>query len=244
MTRRTKSNRSFKKRIKIAAIVPAAGSGTRMKAKQEKPFIKLSNRELIAYSLKVLDESPVIDEIVIATKQKNIQRLERLTKKEQFEKIRSIVEGGKTRAASVYNGLCSVSEDVDLVVIHDCARPFINKDIIKKTVSEAKRHGAALAAVLVKPTIKRSDKDNKFVKETIDRKALWEAQTPQAFKKETLLKGYAKIKTSKANFTDDVSIVEAIGQRAKIVPSSYSNIKITTEDDLSIAEAIIKKGLS
>jgi len=207
----------------------------------DKPFMKIGNKEIVYYSLKAFEKSPLISEVIIVSKVKNITKFKKLIERERFKKIKVIVEGGRTRSLSVRNGLCYVSEDVDLVLVHDCARPFLSEELIKKTVSAAKKHRASLAAVLVKPTIKKTNSKGSFVEATIDRKFLWEAQTPQVFKKELLVKGYDEGRGKKAHFTDDASVVEAIGVKVKIVKSSYTNIKITTPDDLVVADAILKK---
>ncbi|NQT95241.1 MAG: 2-C-methyl-D-erythritol 4-phosphate cytidylyltransferase [Candidatus Omnitrophica bacterium] len=227
--------------MKTAVIIPAAGTGSRLSSKVDKPFVKLCEKEIILYCLRSLEDSPLISEVIIASRPKNIPKLKKLVKREGIKKIKAIVKGEKTRALSVRNGLDNVSADTRFVIIHDCARPFLTQGLIKETLKAAKAYGASLAAVAVKPTIKESGTGVSFVKRTIDRRLLWEAQTPQAFKKELLVKAYKRFKGSCAGFTDDTSLVEKMGQRVKIVKGSYNNIKITTPEDLLIAEAILKR---
>ena len=226
--------------MKVSAIVPSAGSGRRMKSKIDKLFIRLMQKEIICYCLKVLDKSSLISEIIVTCDFKNISKLKKLIKKEGFKKRIKIVKGGKVRPESVLKGLSEVSADSDIVLIHDCARPFITQSIIKDTVKAARVYGASLSAVLVKPTIKLSSGNSSLVKKTIDRTFLWEAQTPQVIKKDLLIKAYKKAGRDIKSFTDDCSLVEKLGKKVKIVNGSYDNIKITTPQDLYIAEAILK----
>ncbi|MFH1867857.1 MAG: 2-C-methyl-D-erythritol 4-phosphate cytidylyltransferase, partial [Candidatus Omnitrophota bacterium] len=222
------------------AILPAAGSGERMRSKIDKPFMRLRKHEIIYYSLRVLEDSPVVSEIIIAVKDENMPRVKKLIKRECFKKVKNIVRGGRKRAQSVFNALLSVSEDADFVLIHDAARPFITQKIIRDTVNAAKRYGASLSAVNVLPTVKEAGIKGGFVKKTLDRRFLWQAQTPQVIKKDILLSAYKRIGKSFNNFTDEVSLVEAIGGSVKIVKGSYGNIKITKPEDIAIAEALLK----
>lgn len=227
--------------MRVAAVVPSAGSGRRMHSKVDKPFIKIGKFSIIFYVLKALEDSSLISEIIIAARPENIPRFKRLIRKESFTKIKGVVKGGRSRSRSVFNGLSRVSPDVDFVLVHDVARPFITQDLIRRTVNAAKRYGASAACVLVKPTIKEQDPKKPLVKNTLDRRLLWEAQTPQAFRKDFLLGAYQKLGKRAGVFTDDASLVEKIGKKVKIVKGSYDNIKITTPEDLYVAEAIVKR---
>ncbi len=226
-------------KAKVAAIVPSAGTGSRMLSKTEKPFIKLCGREIILYPLIALEKSDLISEIVIPASKKSIPKIERLIKREGFKKVREVVCGSSSRAGSVRKGILSISADIDFVFIHDCARPFLTPAMIRVCLNTAQRYGVSLSAVRVKPTIKEADK-NKFVKKTLRRHLLWEAQTPQVFKREILVDAYKKLRKSYDHFTDDTALLEAMGRKIKIVEGSYNNIKITTPEDMFIAEAILK----
>jgi 2-C-methyl-D-erythritol 4-phosphate cytidylyltransferase len=226
--------------MKVAVIVPAAGYGKRMCTNIDKPFIKILGRELIAYCLKTFESSALVSEVVVVAEEKNILPIKYLAKKIGFSKVKSIVKGGKSRSESVLNGLKAISEDSDIVVVHDCARPMIDEDIIKKTVKAAVKNNCAIAAVRVKPTIKEACKGQVFVRRTLDRAILWEAQTPQAFKSQILRDAYKKAGRLIRLFTDDAGIVEKFGYRVCIVESSYRNIKITTPEDIIIAELLLK----
>ena len=226
--------------MKAAAIVPAAGCGKRMLANTDKPFIRLLGRELIVYCLSTLESSDLISEVVVVAEEKNILPIKNIVKKRGFSKVKHIVQGGRCRSESVSNGLKAISEDSDIVIIHDCARPLADNDIIKKTIKAAIKNNCAIAAVRVKPTIKEACKDQVFVRKTLDRTMLWEAQTPQAFKTVILKDAYKKAGRLIKLFTDDAGIVEKFGYRVCIVESSYRNIKITTPEDIIVAELLLK----
>jgi 2-C-methyl-D-erythritol 4-phosphate cytidylyltransferase len=181
---------------------------------------------------------PLVKEIIIAVNKFDIDQAKKIGLKYKSKKAIKIICGGKRRTDSVYNALSNVSEENDYILIHDAARPFITKKIIKNVLSEAGKYQAVICGLKVTSTIKKVTKNN-FVSNTIDRSMLWEIQTPQVFKKALLMKAYEMI-DSKKEFTDDASLVEGLGKRIKIVPASKQNIKITTPDDLLLAKRIIK----
>lgn len=222
----------------LSAIILAAGEGKRLGAKVAKPLVKIGNKPAIIYSLSTLDKHPDIDEIILVLNAKNQAQITKIIKKLRFKKLSSFVIGGKRRQDSVYNGLIKISKKSNWVLIHDSARPFIRSQFITKVILAAKNTGAAILAVPVKATIK-SVKVGLMVDKTVDRSNLWEIQTPQVFKKELIIKAYKKY--SKNNVTDDATLVERLGKKIKVVQGSYDNIKITTEEDLLIAQAIANK---
>ena len=227
--------------MKITAIIPAAGCGKRMRLKADKPFIKICGKEMICYPLRVLERVSAVSEVVVVAERKNIFKMKALVKREGFRKVKYIIEGGKRRCESVLNGLKAADEDSDFILIHDCARPLIERGMIEKTIRAALKDNCAIAAVRVKPTIKQACSGRCFVEKTLDRAFLWEAQTPQVFKACLLRAAYRKVGKSAGSFTDDSGIVENAGNRVRIVESSYRNIKITTCEDLVIARALIKE---
>jgi len=226
--------------VKVAAIIPSAGSGSRMRLNQDKPFVKLCGKELILHCLKPIQDFSSISEIIIVAKKKNIPRIKKLLEKHKVKKVKTVVEGGSTRSKSVSNGLSKVSPGIDYILIHDCARPIIDKGLIKRAIDGAKRYGASLCAVPAKATVKQSDLKGNLVRKTLDRRIIWHAQTPQVIKKSILHSAYKKA-GRRSSFTDDAALVENIGKRVKLVMGSYSNIKITTPEDVKIAEALIKR---
>jgi 2-C-methyl-D-erythritol 4-phosphate cytidylyltransferase len=221
----------------LSAIVLAAGKGKRLKTACPKPLVKIGKRPAIFYSLNKLDKHPCVDEIIVVLSALNQARISREIKGFSFKKIKAFVLGGKRRQDSVYNGLKAAGKRSDWVLIHDSARPFIDSGSITKVILAARKSGASLLAVRPKATIKLS-RSSGIVAETLSRDKLWEAQTPQVFKKSTLLEAYKKY--SRGDVTDDASLVEKLGRKVSIVEGSYSNIKITTAEDLLLAGLIIK----
>jgi 2-C-methyl-D-erythritol 4-phosphate cytidylyltransferase len=219
----------------LSAIIVAAGQGKRLKAALSKPLVKIGKIPAIAYSLSALNKHPGIDEIIVVVNVKNHQAVSRIIKDYSFKKVKSLVLGGKLRQDSVYNGLKKINRNSDWVLIHDSARPFIDRKAITEVILAAKKTGAAILGVPVKATIK-SIKSGGLVDRTLNRANLWEIQTPQVFKKELIFRAYKEY--SKMNVTDDASLVEKLGKKVKIVSGSYENIKITTKEDLLFARAI------
>ena len=219
------------------AIIPAAGSGKRFGSSQKKIFAPLGGKPLIVYALKALNSSGYIDTIIIAVQTCAIERLKRIIKKYGISKVRFVTSGGKTRAESVKNCCDLFDPSFDIVLIHDGARPFPSLDLIKNSVLLAKKYGACVTAISQTDTIKLADK-GLFVKKTVDRKNLWCAQTPQTFKY-SLLKKACSQKGKSRDITDDASMLERLGKRVKILKGNAANIKITTKEDLKIAEVLL-----
>lgn len=221
-----------------SAILLAAGLGNRLKLAVSKPLIKIGKQPVIVYSLKQLNKHPDIDEIIVVVNARNKAAVGRSIKPYCFKKIKRLVLGGARRQDSVYNGLKAIDKNSKWVLIHDSARPFIEADAITEVIKQAKKHNAAILGVKPKATIKLSDAF-KMVRQTLDRDRLWEIQTPQVFKKKLLLKAYSKY--IKENFTDDAGLIEKLGLKVRIVLGSYANIKITTREDLLMAQLMLKK---
>lgn len=224
----------------VSAIVLAAGRGLRFRSKISKPLIEINSQPVIIYSLNALSRYPEIKDIILVVNQKNLKGIARTIKKYRIPKIKEIVLGGKERQDSVAKGLQSIDPKTGLVLIHDAVRPFIDKRIISSVIKEAKKSQAAIAGIPVKATIKKAvvNRSSLIVHKTLDRKNLWEIQTPQVFKKDLILGAYKKFGKSKV--TDDAMLVEKMGVEVSIVRGSDKNIKITTPEDLIIAKAIAK----
>lgn len=228
----------------VTAIVLAAGKSLRLKSRIPKPLIKINSKPAIIYCLDTFNRHPYIKDIIVVANSKNIKSLFNKIKQYHITKIKEIVLGGRLRQGSVANGLRAINNHTGLVLIHDAARPFINKGIISSAIGAARAYGAAIAAVPVKATIKevRSSgfgvRGSSIVKKTLDRKNLWEVQTPQVFKKDLILKAYKKF--GNIEVTDDAALVEKLGVKVNVVMGSDFNIKITTPEDLVLAEAIAK----
>ena len=224
--------------MKVTAIVPAAGKGLRFKSNIAKPLVRLNKKPILIHTLDVLSKHNLINDIIVVFNKKDLKDLRSKIKKFKLKKIKKIIVGGSTRRQSVENGLSCIDSSCDFVLIHDGVRPFIEKKTISSVIQAAKRNEAAIVAVPVKPTIKRINSVSLKIKNTLNRNILWEAQTPQVFKRDIILKAYNRFKSKK--FFDDASLVERMGYTVKIVKGSYKNIKITTQEDLVFAKAIIK----
>lgn len=228
----------------LEAIVVCAGSGKRLKSKISKPLVDLLGKPILIRTLKKIELIPPIRKIILVVRENDFVLIKRIIKKSGIKKIKDIVIGGKERFDSVRAGLNCLSKNCDLVLVHDGVRPFVDKRTVVKCIKTANQFGAAIVGVPVKPTIKEIKSKNEKGKEeflvdkTLDRKKIWEIQTPQIFKKNIILKAYKK--SFDKNITDDSALVEKLGVKVRIVKGQYSNIKITTPEDLIIAKAILK----
>lgn len=227
---------------KNIAIVLAAGQGKRMQSKVQKQFLMLLDRPVVYYSLKAFEESKAIDEIILVTGEESISycRTE-IVEKYGFTKVSRIIPGGKERYDSVYAGLLAC-ENCKYVWIHDGARPFLTEEILERGKKGVQETGACVIAMPSKDTVKISD-DQGFVQETPDRNCVWTVQTPQIFQYDLIRKAHELLRTGNmTGVTDDAMVVEwALGIKIRLAEGSYQNIKITTPEDLKIAEAFLKK---
>jgi len=223
--------------MKTQAIIPAAGIGTRLHSQEPKPLVLLKGKPLFVHALEALEQSVFVDSIIVVSRQQNLVAFEKIIQDYKFLKVKKVVAGGKKRRDSVYNGLQALDSDTELVLIHDGARPLVSTPMIDEAIKLCKKNDAVVVAVPVKPTIKRVDKENMLVEQTLNRDLLWEAQTPQVFKKNIIVKAHEQFEDSEA--TDDAYLVEQLGGKIKVLEGNYYNIKITTQEDLKIAEAFL-----
>ena len=222
-----------------SAIIVAAGSGTRCDCGgKTKQMTELMGLPVVARTIMQFEQSELINEIIVVAKADEMSRYEEMSADYGWRKIACVVPGGETRQKSVFNGLREVSEKADFIAVHDGCRCLVTPEIIKKTYSEARIHGCASAACRAKDTIKREA--NGIIEETIDRSHVWMAQTPQIFKADILRAGAYIARDDGIDVTDDCMLAEYIGFKVKLVDCGYSNIKITTAEDMYIAEAIIR----
>jgi len=204
----------------------------------KKPYLLLGDKPVLACALDVFEKCNYTDEIFVVVSAEDVEKcIAEIITPYNFRKIADVLVGGETRQESVFNGLRRITEDTDLVVVHDGVRPFVTEDIIEACCEAALKWGAAIAAVPVKDTIKVADGEN-FVLDTPKRDRLWAIQTPQVFQRDLLLKAHLHAKDKKIQATDDAALVEQLGCKVKLVMGSYGNIKITTAEDLIIAEAL------
>jgi len=244
----------------VSAIIASGGSGSRLGQPEGKQLLELHGRPVISYSIETI--APFVDEIILVIRPEDVAKAKDLfchseLKTQNFRhrrmhlwrtklKIDKVVAGGETRTDSVRNALDAVSPDCDIVLIHDGARPFVSADIVEQSINAAKEHGAAVVAVPLKDTIKKTAiRDTRYeirtVKETLNRSALWAAQTPQTFQYAILKEAYSSpITDHRSPITDDASLVEALGHKVVIVNGDDRNFKITTESDLNYAEYLLR----
>lgn len=226
---------------KCTAIVLAAGQGKRMHSKVQKQFLEIGQKPIVYYSLHCFQESPRIQEIILVTSKEMIPYCEKeIVEKYGFGKVTRIVEGGKERYDSVYAGL-KACKDTDFVFIHDGARPFITVEIVERGYQAVVKTGACVLGMPSKDTVKLADEEG-YIKETPDRKIVWNVQTPQIFSYKLICTAYESIQQKDmSNVTDDAMVVEQeTGTRILLVEGSYQNIKITTPEDLAVAEAFLQ----
>ncbi|CEQ23135.1 2-C-methyl-D-erythritol 4-phosphate cytidylyltransferase [Paraclostridium sordellii] len=221
-------------------IIVAAGTGSRMKKDINKQFIKLDNKEIIAYTIDKFYINNEIDDIVVVIKKDEEDYFkENILEKYNFKNIK-IAYGGEERQDSVYNGIQKLDKTCEVVLVHDGARPFVTEEIINNSIQEAKKHNAVVVGVKVKDTIKVVGEEGNIV-DTPNRKYLWSVQTPQVFKYDIITKAYENAYNENYYGTDDAMLVEKIGYDVKMIEGSYDNIKITTQEDLNFGEQILRK---
>ena len=224
------------------AIILCSGNSTRMQSEENKVFIEILRKPLLYYAIKNFEDSDLIENIILVAKKGEFGKTNSIIKKYNFKKIKNIIEGGKERQDSAYNGLKAIEnpDPEDIILFHNGCNPFVKEEEIKNIIIEAEKNDAAVLAFPLKDTIKKVNKEN-FIESAIDRNNVWQMQTPQAIKYELALEAFEKSKKDNYYGTDDISLVERLGKKIKIVPCSYENIKITAKDDLSIAEGILMK---
>lgn len=225
---------------KVTALIPCAGQGKRMGGRVSKQFMEVDGRSLLAYTLAQFEQHPLIDNLVLVTREEDIDYCWRkVVKKEAFTKVTQIVAGGKERQDSVYQGLLALSEETEWVVVHDGARPLISTAAITAVLKTALAKGAAIIGVPAKDTIKMLNPDL-TVQETPPRELLWHIQTPQVFSRELLLRAYREAAEKGWQGTDDASLVERLGVKVHLVQGDYNNIKITTPEDFVFLQEILR----
>ncbi len=234
--------------MKTVAVVLAAGSGSRMNSDVKKQFMELGGKPLVYYSLKAFEES-IIDDIILVVSRGDVEYAKKeIVQKYKFDKVTAVVEGGLARYHSVRLGLMAADEDCDYAFIHDGARPFINRELIMRTLTAVKEYKACVVGMPAKDTIKIADEKG-FAATTPDRSLMWTVQTPQAFSYKMILDLYRRLDREEGELmnkgitiTDDAMVVEYFTDtKVKLVEGSYDNIKITTPEDIVVAEAILAR---
>ena len=225
--------------MSVCAIVPAGGLGTRMGGTVPKQFLNLNGKPILYYTLKALQESGLISELILVVPKKEYGNAcdQWLGKPEIVKKV---VVGGAKRQDSVYNGFCEVSRESEIVLVHDGVRPFLSHKMIRETINAAREYGAAITAIPVHDTIKRVDASG-LVSKTVERENLWRVQTPQAFQYKILNEAFKKANSENFYGTDEGTLIEHLGAPVKVIEGSEKNIKITQPEDLELSETYISK---
>ena len=233
---------------KIVAIVVAAGMGKRF-GQKSKPLHLLLDKPLIVWSLQALQDVKEITEIILVAKKGDTETMAALLRQYRIKKVREIVVGGAERQDSVHNGLMKIDSGADAVIIHDSARPLVETALVKRLIEELDGFDGVIAGVPVKDTIKhvRTPRVNEggqesviMVQQTLNRAALWASQTPQVFQHSKIREAYQRAVSDNYYATDDAALLEHYGGKIKVVMGSYRNLKITTPEDIIIAEALGK----
>lgn len=236
---KSRNGNSTEKKAFVSVIIVAAGNSTRM-GNVNKQMLLLEGKPILARSMAAFDNLPLVSEIIVSAREQDIPAVYSMIKEYGINKVKTVVKGGDTRQESVFNAVRVCSEFSDFLAIHDGARPLVKAEVIEHTIVTAMQYGAASCAVRVKDTIKQSD-ENGFIESTPEREKLWAVHTPQVFSFETYRQAMISCEDS-FNFTDDCQLIESVGGKVKLVEDDYSNIKITTPDDLVLAKAILESG--
>ena len=225
--------------VKVAALIPAAGRGLRMGHQTPKQFLTLGSCPLIVHSLRTMQGVPAIREILLMVPA-GAEREWRETIVDTYglTKTAQVLAGGATRQDSVSIGLKKVSSGTDIVVIHDGVRPFATQEMFESCIQTATEVDGAIVAMKVQDTVKRVSEDG-VIEETIDRNGLWTAQTPQAFQYEVLVAALDRARTDRIQMTDEAALVERLGYTVKVHAGSSENLKLTTPQDLALAEVFL-----
>lgn len=223
---------------RVSVILLAGGSGSRMKADRPKQFLQLDGKTVLEHSITLFGHLPEVQQLIVVLASEYHADFAPVTKSLPCPVC--FAEPGVERQDSVYNGLALVSQTMQLACVHDAARPLVTIACIRQVCRDAMRFGAAVLGVPSKATIKESA-DGQFVLRTIPRDRLWEIQTPQVIKPSLLRRGFDKVRAEGLAVTDDVSIVEQLGEPVKITMGEYTNIKLTTPEDMNIAESILQE---
>jgi 2-C-methyl-D-erythritol 4-phosphate cytidylyltransferase len=219
----------------VGAVIVGAGEGKRMGASARKQFVKIAGRPIIAYTLDVFEKTQLVDYVVIVVPKDAIEWVkDEIVGEYGYKKVHTIVYGGETRQESVYYGLKALKPGTTTVLVHDAVRPLISETLIHRVMDAAQQTGAAITAVPAKETVKRVESGE--IVGTLDRHVLWLAQTPQCFRLDVIMNAHTRAAGQKIEATDDAALVEAAGVKVAVAVGSYSNLKMTSPEDLPMFE--------
>ncbi len=228
--------------MKVAAIIAAAGLGVRMRVDTPKTYLQLAGKPILIHTLEVFERVSEVHEVLVVVHPEDLEFCqEEVIDPYPLKKVLRLVPGGKERQDSVYNALKVLwkkEDELDVVLVHDGVRPLVSPALVRQVVTAARRYGGAILGVPCQDTLKRVNARKEIVA-TVDRQELWQVQTPQAFRAALLWRAYQQAMEKGFYATDEAALVEALGDTVVVVPSSPLNLKITTPDDLKMAEAIL-----
>lgn len=226
--------------MKRVAIIPAAGAGRRMESGTSKQYLLLAGVPVLVRTLEAFHLSTLVDEIFLAVPEQDIPEVRRdIVLKYGLSKVALVLAGGDKRQDTVSNALSRLRDEHGIVLVHDGVRPFVSGELIGRAVAAAVEHGAAVAGIPVKDTVKEADAAGRVTK-TVERQGLWLAQTPQAFRREIIVAAYRRAAEDGFYGTDDASLVERMGIPVRMIPGDGNNIKLTTPEDLLLGDLIAR----
>jgi len=226
--------------VSVAAVIVAGGMGTRFKSDAPKQFLPLGGKAIIWHAITALDAVECVESTIVVCEPRFCKTLKSQIPDQTLRNPIRIVPGGARRQDSVYAGLQAVRTGIEIVVIHDAVRPFPPGDAVMEAIEAAREYGAAILAIPVVDTLKECDEEG-FVLCTLDRQAVWRAQTPQVFQYALIMDAYQRIMAEEKTITDDAAAFEATGGRVKIIHGSCDNVKITEPQDMLRAEEILRR---
>ncbi len=225
----------------IAAIIAAAGIGVRMGQKTPKPYLNLAGKPILAHTLEVFEKAREVREVVVVVHPDELENCqENVIAPFGFKKVLRLVPGGKERQDSVYHALKTLQreEDMEIILVHDGVRPFITQEQIRQVIQGARQHGAAILGIPAHDTLKRVDSQDRVI-QTLERRDIWQIQTPQAFQASLLWRAFVEAYSRNFYGTDEASLLEELNLPVAVIPGSPLNLKITTREDLELAEAML-----
>jgi len=227
--------------MRVAAIIAAAGVGQRMGGQTPKPYLPLANKPILAHTLEIFEKIPEVHEVTVVVHPEDLDLCQdTVISPFCFKKVLRLVPGGKERQDSVYHALKTLQreDDLEIVLVHDGVRPFITPDLIRAVIQGARRHGGAVLGWPSQDTLKRVNSQGEVIG-TLDRRDIWQIQTPQAFQAALLWRAFVDAYSRDFYGTDEASLLEEIQQPVMVIPGSPFNLKITTREDLQLAEAML-----
>lgn len=227
--------------MRVAAIIPAAGMGVRMQSQISKPYLLLAGKPILAHTLEVFESVREVQEVTVVAHPDDLDYCrEEVIAAHGFKKVLRLVPGGKERQDSVYHALKALQQedDLEIILVHDGVRPFINPEQIRRVIKAARSQGAAILGLPAQDTLKRVSPQKKVI-HTLDRKDIWQIQTPQGFQAGLLRRAFREAYSRNFYGTDEASLLEEMGQQVAVIPGDPWNLKITTQDDLRLAEALL-----